>query len=84
MTSYDSHGIFMWNDNNILYSNVNNTYNNVILHTGSVIKGQWENSICVTNDNNTTKVISNSNHFLHGFKWGAQYNNLYKIKSPVK
>jgi hypothetical protein len=80
MEEYDKHGIFTWNSNNLLYSNDNNIYNNVYLHTGTVIKCEWENPIGITKtDDNSIKVISNTNHFLHGPKWGPGYNSEYKI-----
>ena len=80
MNHYNSYKLFRWNNDNILYVNDNNYYNDVILHTGTIIKGQWENPICVTKPNdNLIKVISNSNHFLHGHEWNAGYNSVYKI-----
>lgn len=79
MSKYNNYGIFRWNVENSLYSNENNNYNNVYLNTGTVVKGQWENPICLTKTDNTINVISNSNHFLHGHEWGTGYNYTYKI-----
>jgi hypothetical protein len=80
---YDNYKLFRWNENNILYKNDTNIYNNVYLHTGTVIKGQWENCVCFTHINNNVNIISNSNHFIHGYKWWYSYNNMYKIYDNI-
>jgi len=77
MCEYNNYGIFRWNENNLLCDNENNTYTDVYLHTGTIKKGEWENPICIQKTLN--KVISNSNHFLHGCEWGTGYNSCYKI-----
>jgi hypothetical protein len=79
MNNYNNYGIFRWNNDNCLYTNSDNKYNDVYLHTGSIIKGQWENSLCVTRCKDNLKVISNSNHFLHGHEWDQGYNHTYRI-----
>jgi hypothetical protein len=79
MDNYNNYKLFTWNPDNLLYNKDNNNYNDVYLHTGTIIKNQWENCICTTEINNSIKIISNSNHFLHGPNWGVGYNNQYKI-----
>jgi hypothetical protein len=76
---YNDYNIFRWNKNNCLFTNFNNIYNDVYLHTGTIIKGQWENSICATKKNNKIQVVWNSNHFLHGCEWSEAYNLQYQI-----
>lgn len=75
------HKLFVWEENNICYKNQNpdKTYNNVLLNTGTVVKGQFENQICTTKIDEEIKIISDSNHYIHGHKWGDGYNALYKI-----
>jgi hypothetical protein len=77
--SYDDYKLFKWNNDNKLYYSTGNIYNNVLLHTGTVIKGEWENSICVTSINSENKIIASSNHFIDGYQWGVEYNTAYKI-----
>jgi len=79
MTSdYNSHRLFTWNHNNILYNDPSNKYNNVYLHTGSYNPNsfEWQNSICFTFKDNELKSIFNSNHFISHIDYGydtAQY-----------
>lgn len=79
MEDYNNYKLFRWNTNNILFHNNTNVYNDVYLHTGSIIKGQWENCVCFTYINNEINIISNSNNFIHGHAWGVKYNSTYKI-----
>jgi hypothetical protein len=79
MEEYNNYKLFRWNEDNILYKTDSNQYHDVYLHTGTIIKGQWQNCIAFTHMNNELKVISNSNYFLHGLMWGALYNIKYKI-----
>lgn len=76
---YNNYGLFRWNANNRLLYNENNHYSNILLHTGTVVKGEWENSICVTKVDNEPKIIAHSNHFLDGHEWDSGYNHEYKI-----
>lgn len=41
---YNTHGLFVWNNPNILYNSQTNYYSDVYLHTGTIAKMQWENS----------------------------------------
>lgn len=82
-TDYDNHGCFIWNPNNNNIVNSNDIYEDAFIHTGTVVKGQWENSVGVVYQNDTPKIISNTNHFIHGNKWGPAYNNLYKIYDNI-
>jgi hypothetical protein len=68
----------LWQKENKYYEVVphDKTYNNILLHTGSCIKGQWENSMVVINDD---KIIKSSNHYIEGFTWNEPYNRKYKI-----
>lgn len=52
--------IEVWRKENKLYesSNYDNIYDNVLLNTGSRIKGQWENSLAIINND---KIIRTSN-----------------------
>lgn len=83
MSNYDDYKLFIWNENNILYSNDTNLYNDVYLHTGNIMKGCWENCVCFTYIDNEEKIIGNSNHFINGHKWDKGYNNLYKIYDNI-
>jgi hypothetical protein len=79
ITHFNDYKLFTWNNENILYVDHTNLYKDVYLHTGSIKKGEWENCVCFTYINNEEKIISNSNHFIHGAQWGDNYNNMYKI-----
>jgi hypothetical protein len=80
MEEYDKHHLFRWNENNLLITNENNYYEDILIHTGTIIKGEWENPICVSKiDDKLFKVVSNSNYFLHGIQWPVWYDNAYKI-----
>jgi hypothetical protein len=79
ITHFNDYKLFTWNNENILYADDTNLYKDVYLHTGSVKKGEWENCVCFTYINNEEKIISNSNHFIHGREWEEYYNNMYKI-----
>lgn len=83
MTDYNNHKLFIWNENNLLISNNSNLYENVYIHTGTVFKYQWENSISCLNQNDELKIISNSNHFLHGRDMGEGYNCGFKIYNNI-
>jgi hypothetical protein len=76
---YNNFKLFGWNNPNIHLTNKDHMYNNIILHTGSVIQGQWENTVCFTQINNELKIIPGSNHFVGGPNWGVGYNSKYKI-----
>jgi hypothetical protein len=76
---YNNFKLFRWNENNILYKNENNIYTNVYLHSGTVVSGEWENSVCFTKIKNELKVIENSNHFINGNEWNEGYNSMYHI-----
>ena len=81
---YNNYGLFRWNEPNILYNNTSNHYSDVYLHTGTIAKKmQWENSVCFTHVENTLKIISNSNHYLHGKNWGRDYNYWHKIYDNI-
>ena len=69
--------IEVWRKENKLYesSNYDNTYDNVLLNTGSHIKGQWENSLAIINND---KIIRTSNHYIDHI-WPDWYNIQYKI-----
>uniref|UniRef100_A0A6C0IA62 Glycosyltransferase family 61 protein n=1 Tax=viral metagenome TaxID=1070528 RepID=A0A6C0IA62_9ZZZZ len=77
----DNCEILPWVNENISYSNKDNVYNNVYLHTGTIVTGQWQNSICFCYINDKLKVISNSNSYISigARKWHSNYNNIYKI-----
>ena len=77
--SFNNYKLFRWNKDNILYHNNNNLYNDVYLHTGSIVKGNFENCACFQYINDEPKIISNSNHFINGCEWREGYNSLYKI-----
>jgi hypothetical protein len=66
---YNNFKLFRWNNPNIHISHDNCLYANNILHTGTVKNREWQNSICLTNINNSLKIIPNSNHFINGFEW---------------
>ena len=78
MDSMDSN-IFVWNKDYIGYKNNSNIYSNVVVHTGSNRKGEWQNAIAVNYVDNSPRVIENINHFIHGRKWPTSYNDRYKI-----
>ena len=80
---YNNYKLFKWNHDNILYTNSNNYYSDVYLHTGSIIKQQWENSVCFTYLNNKLNLISNSNHFVDYVDYGKQYNTKNKIYDNI-
>jgi hypothetical protein len=75
--------IFIWEENNICYRNNNKIYKNVILNTGTIIKGQFENQICTTTIDGNIKIISDSNYYLDGYHWPESYNNQYKIYDNI-
>jgi hypothetical protein len=83
MSHYNDYKLFRWNENNILYTNNNSHYNDVYLHTGTITKGEWQNGVCLTYDNNICKIISHSNHFIHHCDYGDFYNHLYKIYDNI-
>lgn len=79
-TDFSNCKLFNFSKNNICIDNLNNNYNDVLLHTGSREKIQWENSFVVTNE---LKVIKNSNHYIGYYYWGEKYNFAYKIYSNI-
>jgi hypothetical protein len=83
MSHFNNYKLFRWNQDNILYDEINSLYKDVYLHTGSINKGEWESCVCFTYINNEEKVISNSNHFVHGAEWADWYNNQYKIFDKI-
>lgn len=84
--NYNSHKLFKWNHNNILYNETTNKYTDVYLQTGSinlektVEKFEWHNSLCYTHINNELKIIENSNHFTHTGDYGEAYNEVIYSK----
>ena len=54
--------IFIFEENNICYKNDSSIYDNIMLNTGTIIKGQFENQICTTMINDDIKIITTSNH----------------------
>lgn len=81
MTEYN---LFIWENNNICYSNNTNIYKNVTLNTGSIVKGEFENQICTTILDNKIRIIENCNYYINGFNWGDGYNKMYKIYDNIK
>ena len=81
--TFNNFKLFRWNSDNINYTKDDNLYNDVYLHTGTRVKGEWENSISTIYVENELKIISNSNYFIAGNEWGILYNNLYKIYDNI-
>jgi len=82
MEDYNSSGLFTWNTPNTQCAvSETNVYKDVLIHTGTRKKGEWENSIAVIES--TREVVSNSNHFLHCRDWGNWYNVRYNIYSNI-
>ncbi len=84
MTTDLKYNLYMYEENNICYKNSCLTYNNVLLNTGSIIKGQFENAICTTIIDSDIKIITDSNHYLSCPNWGSGYNNVYKIYDNIE
>ena len=82
-TNYDNYECFRWNPNNNNINNTTSEYNNVLINTGSVIKGQWENTIAIVKINEQLKIIDSSNHFVKGYQWGENYNKQYGIYDNI-
>ncbi len=80
--NYNQHNLFIWNTPNLLHDD-GDSYRNVLIHTGSVVKGQFENNICALYLNNQLKVIKHSNHYLDFIDWGVNYNTQYKIYDNI-
>lgn len=83
MIDYNNHGCLSWNDPNNNFLNIDSKYEEVLVNTGSLVKGQWENSIAVIHNDNIPKIITTSNHFIDGTNWGAGYNAAYKIYENI-
>ena len=80
---YNNFGLFKWNKKYCGIVKPDNIYNNVFLHTGKLVRGQWQNSICVTDELNEINIIENSNHFIHFVDWGEWYNAAYQIYDNI-
>ena len=76
MSDYNSHGLFIWNKNNILWNDNTNKYTDIFLQTGTrdLENFEWQNSLCYKNIDNEYRLIQNSNHFIHHIDYKyAQY-----------
>jgi len=71
--------IFIWHKDYIGYKNDSNIYSDVVVHTGTNIKCEWQNVMAIKYIDNSPRVLENINHFIHGHKWGPEYNHKYKI-----
>ena len=84
---YNNFRAFKWNENNILFHDNSNTYNDVIIHTGTQDNTrEWGNSIACINRDNNIKIISNSNHFIHHVDYKTPeviYNQIVRNYSEV-
>ena len=66
-----------------LYKNKDGIYTDVLVNTGTIVKGQFENQICTTIINDKVKIIEHSNHFLIS-PFGDEYNRTYKIYDNIE
>tara|TARA_Y100000816_G_scaffold174153_1_gene125267 strand:- start:2299 stop:3840 length:1542 start_codon:yes stop_codon:yes gene_type:complete len=66
-----------------LYKNKDGIYTDVLVNTGTIVKGQFENQIGTTIINDEVKIIEHSNHFLIS-PFGDEYNRTYKIYDNIE
>jgi len=80
--NYNDHNLFIWNNPNLLHHD-GDSYRDVFVNTGSIVKGQFENNICALYLNDQLKIIKHSNHFLNHLDFGYFYNQQYKIYDNI-
>ena len=59
------------NNTHLLFKNENNTYNNVLLHTGSNTNKEWNNLIAI---NDANKIITDSNVYITSYNSKSFHN----------
>jgi hypothetical protein len=77
-TDYNYYKIFKWNSNIGIY-NCTNNYNNILVHTGSRIKNEWQNALAFKYINNNLHIIMNSNSYYIEGEHSKEANRLYKM-----
>jgi hypothetical protein len=80
MIEYNKCPAFLFSENYMSTYEPSSFYNDVLIHTGSTRKIEWENCLAVKYIDDNAKVIMNSNHFLSWPHRGEPgYNETHKI-----